>query len=103
MLQQFLPHLAAVRVGEEKVLVVARTRDGTAVPCPDCGTPDRRVRSRYRRHLADAALGGRPVVIDLCVRRLFCDSARCARRTFAEQAAELTVDDVPCRGVADQG
>ncbi|WP_107428784.1 ISL3 family transposase, partial [Streptomyces kebangsaanensis] len=96
MLQQLLPHPAAVlveevREEEEKVPVVARTRDATAVPCPDCGTPARRVHSRYRRHLADAAPGGRPVVIDLCVRRLFCDSARCARRTFAEQAAGLTV------------
>ncbi|MFF8432235.1 ISL3 family transposase [Streptomyces sp. NPDC016566] len=53
--------------------------------------PTRWVHSRYRRHLADAALGGRPVVIDLCVRRLFCDSARCLRRTFAEQVAGLTV------------
>ncbi|GAA1544238.1 hypothetical protein GCM10009730_61730 [Streptomyces albidochromogenes] len=70
MLQKLLPHLAAVvvervRVTEDKVLVVARTRDGTAVPCPDCGTPARRVHSRYRRRLADAALGGRPVVIEL--------------------------------------
>ncbi len=31
------------------------------------------------------------MVIDLCVRRLFCDTARCARRTFAEQVPELTV------------
>ncbi|MFC7831083.1 transposase family protein [Streptomyces sp. NPDC057375] len=68
-------------------MIVARTRDGTIAPCPDCDTPARRVHSRYRRRLADAALGNRPVVIDLCVRRLFCDSARCARRTFAEQTA----------------
>lgn len=96
MLQQLLPHLAAVlveqvQVVEDKVLVVARTRDGTAVPCPNCDTPARRVHSRYRRHLADAALGSRPVVIDLCVRRLFCDTAHCARRTFTEQVAGLTV------------
>lgn len=61
------------------------------MPCPGCGTPTRRVHSRYRRRLADAALGGRPVVIDLRVRRLFCDTACCARRTFAEQVAELTM------------
>ncbi|MEV5433982.1 transposase family protein [Streptomyces sp. NPDC052701] len=96
MLQQFLPYLAAVlveqvQVLEDEVLIVARPRDGTAVPCPGCGTPTRRVHSRYRRRLADAALGGRPVVIDLCVRRLFCDTARCARRTFVEQVAGLTV------------
>ncbi|SNT56138.1 ISL3 family transposase [Actinacidiphila glaucinigra] len=96
MLQQLFPHLSAVlveqvRVEEETVLVVARTRDGTAVPCPDCGGLAWRVHSRYRRHLADAGFGGRRVVIDLRVRRLFCDSAHCARRTFAEQTAGLTV------------
>lgn len=67
------------------------TRDGTAVPCRDCGLSARRVHSRYRRRLADVVIGGRPVVIDLGVRRLFCDAACCARRTFAEQVAELTV------------
>jgi transposase len=80
-----------VRAEEGKVLVLARPRDGTAVPCPDCGAPTRRVHSLYRRHLADAALGGRPAVIDPSVRRLFCDTTRCAHRTFAEQVAELTV------------
>ncbi|MET9087866.1 transposase family protein [Streptomyces sp. NPDC004237] len=49
--------------------------------CPDCGTPARRVHSRSRRRLADAGFGGRPAVIDLCVRRLFCDTERCVRRT----------------------
>ncbi|MFE0459416.1 ISL3 family transposase [Kitasatospora sp. NPDC058965] len=91
-----LPHLAQVlveqvRIEGRKVLVVARTRDGTAVPCPDCGVPTRRVHSRYQRHLADAPLGGRSVAIELCVRRLFCDTAHCTRRTFAEQVADLTV------------
>ncbi|MFE9222999.1 ISL3 family transposase [Streptomyces lavendulae] len=95
MLQQFLPYLSAVlveqvRVEDEKILVGARTR-GTAPPCPACGTPARRVHSRYRRHLSDTSLGGRPVVIDLNVRRLFCDMTCCARRTFAEQVPELTV------------
>ncbi|MFF4902818.1 transposase family protein [Streptomyces sp. NPDC001068] len=96
MLQQLFPYLAAVlveqvRVEDGKVLLVARTRDGRAVPCPECGTPARRVYSRYRRSLADVGVGGRPVVIDPCVRRLFCDAGRRARRTFAEQVAELTV------------
>jgi transposase len=49
------------------------------------------VHSRYQRRLADAALGGRQVLIVLSVRRLFCDHDRCARRTFAEQVEGLTV------------
>ncbi|WP_371596807.1 hypothetical protein [Streptomyces sp. NBC_00564] len=35
--------------------------------------------------LADGAVGGRRVVIDLEVRRLFCDNSHCERVTFAEQ------------------
>jgi hypothetical protein len=41
--------------------------------------------------LADLAVGGSPVLIALSVRRLFCDSADCGRRTFAEQVEGLTV------------
>ncbi|MFB7336104.1 hypothetical protein ACFC00_31500 [Streptomyces adustus] len=46
--------------------------------------------SRYGRTLADVAVGGRPVLIGLSVRRLFCDSPGCGRRTFAEQVEGLT-------------
>ncbi|ORT58674.1 transposase [Streptomyces sp. CB03238] len=59
--------------------------------CPDCGLGSARVHSRYSRTLADVAAGGRPVLISLMVRRLFCDSADCGRRTFAEQVEGLTV------------
>ncbi|WP_369244491.1 transposase [Streptomyces sp. R41] len=43
------------------------------------------------RHLADTALGGRPVRIDLSVRRLYCENTVCPKVTFAEQVPELTV------------
>jgi len=49
------------------------------------------VHSRYRRRLADVALGRRRMVIVLSVRRLFCDEQTCRRRTFAEQVPGLTV------------
>jgi hypothetical protein len=49
--------------------------------------------SRYHRRLADVALGGRRLVIVLAVRRLFCDSAACDRRTFAEQVPGPTARD----------
>jgi transposase len=48
------------------------------------------VHSRYERTLADAAIGGRQVVLRLRVRRLFCDAADCRARTFAEQVTGLT-------------
>jgi len=48
------------------------------------------VHSRYVRHVADEAVGGRPVVIDLSVRRLYCANPDCPRATFAEQVDGLT-------------
>jgi transposase len=42
------------------------------------------------RQLADAGIGGREVTLALTVRRLFCDQAGCARKTFAEQVPGLT-------------
>ncbi|MGY0055001.1 ISL3 family transposase [Streptomyces sp. LZ34] len=75
----------------EKVEVWARTREGVALPCPDCGVLSTRVHSRYRRRLADVAVGGRPVVIHLGVRRMFCDEPGCPRQTFAEQVDGLSV------------
>jgi transposase len=48
------------------------------------------VHSRYQRRLADAAIGGRKVVIRLAVRRFFCDAPGCPAATFAEQVEGLT-------------
>ncbi|WP_343298600.1 transposase, partial [Streptomyces sp. SID1034] len=49
------------------------------------------VHSRYVRQLADATVGGRPVRIDLSVRRLYCENSACPKVTFAEQIPGLTV------------
>jgi transposase len=89
------PRLDAVRVEQVWVAggvvrITACTRE-SAVACPDCGRGSARVHSRYGRALADVAVGGRPVLIGLSVRRRFCDSPACARRTFAEQVEGLTV------------
>ncbi len=46
--------------------------------------------SRYERRLADAAVAGRRVEIQLRVRRFFCENAWCSARTFAEQITGLT-------------
>jgi transposase len=46
--------------------------------------------SRYQRRLADAAIGGRRVVLRLGARRFFCDHPGCRARTFAEQIPGLT-------------
>jgi transposase len=90
-----LPHLAGVVVegvvaAAGLLLVLARAKAGEAA-CPACGAVSARVHSRYARRLADAAIGGRRVVIRLAVRRFFCACAACTRRTFAEQVPGLTV------------
>jgi transposase len=68
---------------------MGRVRAVTA-ECTRCGHTAARVHSNYRRHLADAPIGGRPVDIALQVRRFFCDNAGCRARTFAEQVPGLT-------------
>ncbi|MFF3620738.1 ISL3 family transposase [Streptomyces sp. NPDC002467] len=78
-----------VWVADGVVRVAACTREST-VACPDCGRGSARVHSRYCRTLADIAVGGRPVLIGLSVRRLFCDGPGRGRRTFAEQVEGLT-------------
>jgi transposase len=93
-LELFLPHLAGAIVEKAEpagglVCIRARARADDAA-CPSCGRASRRVHSRYERRLADAAVGGRRVVIRLQVRRLFCDAPACAKKTFAEQVPGLT-------------
>ncbi|WP_374582875.1 transposase family protein [Frankia sp. CiP3] len=40
--------------------------------CPRCGTLTGRVHGYHRRRLADLPVGGRPMMIELAVRRLVC-------------------------------
>ena len=93
-LSLLLPHLAGVEVGHvevsgTRVCIRACPRTGDAA-CPRCGRSSARVHSRYERRLADAAIGGRRVVIRLRVRRFFCAHPDCPAATFAEQVEGLT-------------
>nr|WTB34931.1 ISL3 family transposase [Streptomyces sp. NBC_00830] len=95
-LETLLPQLAVVQVegvqaGTELIRIAARTRDGVAVECPGCGCFSDWVHSRYVRQVADEAIGGRPVVVDLSVRRLYCENPHCPKATFVEQVDGLTV------------
>jgi transposase len=74
---------------EHGVHIWAHGRASTAA-CPNCGRASARVHSRYQRRLADAAIGGRRVVLRLGVRRFFCDHTDCRARTFTEQLPGLT-------------
>ncbi|MFD8888787.1 ISL3 family transposase [Streptomyces erythrochromogenes] len=73
------------------MVVEARTRSRVPAGCSGCGVLSDWIHSRYVRHLADAALGGRSVRIDLSVRRLYCENPSCPKVTFAEQVPGLTV------------
>ncbi|MFE2945218.1 transposase family protein [Streptomyces sp. NPDC059255] len=93
-LQQVLPHLSAVVIESVQWSVegvVLRTRSRTSsARCPHCEERSRRVHARYERRLADAPLGGVPVVIVLLIRRFKCLAAGCPAVTFAEQIPGLT-------------
>jgi hypothetical protein len=76
-LAPFCRQLADVEVeridqAADLVQILARTRANQAT-CPSCGVPSGRTHSRYRRRLADVAVGGRRLVIALTARRLVCD------------------------------
>jgi hypothetical protein len=89
-----LPHLAGA-ITETAELEDGRlriwARSGTeGAACRRCGQFSSRMHSRYRRRLADAPVGGHPVVLWLGVRRFFCGNAGCKAVTFAEQLQGLT-------------
>ncbi|MFJ2444098.1 ISL3 family transposase [Streptomyces sp. NPDC087658] len=83
--------MLSVDVSDAAVAVRARTRSGEPAECTGCGQLSAWCHSRYVRRLADVALGGRPLRIDLSVRRLYCENLACPKATFAEQVAGLTV------------
>jgi transposase len=94
LLYLLFPHLSGLDLDrvedlDGSVKIVARTGSGP-VACRDCGTPSARVHDRYRRCLQDLACGGRPVQVELEVRRLICDNPACPVATFAEQVEGLT-------------
>lgn len=95
-METLLPQLAVVQVegvqaGTKLIRITVRTAAGIAVVCPDCGQESSWEHSRYVRHVADEAIDGRPVVIDVSVRRLYCETPDCSRTTFVEQVPGLTV------------
>jgi transposase len=72
----------------EGVRITARTAAPAA--CPRCGELPARVHDRYWRHPADLGCGGRPVRLDLLVRRFRCGTPGCPVKTYAEQVPGLT-------------
>ena len=76
--------------GVDGTLVISAATGVGPAPCTGCGRPADWVHSAYERHVLDEAVGGRPVCIDLTVRRLYCENSDCPKATFAEQVPGLT-------------
>src|SRR6202000_3157031 len=94
LLVVLFPHLSVLDVSRvadtgDAVVAFASVR-GTLARCPRCGQPSSRVHGRYQRLLADGAVGGRPLLIALSVRRFRCTAPSCPQVTFAGQAEGLT-------------
>ena len=79
----------AAELDERLLLSVERRRPGGC--CSRCGRPSRAGHGRYRRRPADLPSLGRPVRLDLEVRRLRCANPACPRRTFAERVPSLVI------------
>ncbi|WP_375708357.1 transposase family protein [Actinomadura sp. K4S16] len=60
----------------ELIRVRARSRR-VPVPCPDCAVGTAHVHGWCERTVADVPVDGRPVVLDVRVRRLACRDWRC--------------------------
>jgi transposase len=68
-------------------LVVQNTTSTAA--CPLCGQFSQRVHSRYQRKLADLPMQGNTVLIQVRMRRFFCNAPACPRQIFAERMPKL--------------
>src|SRR5579863_3062122 len=70
---------------DEAVAVIMVHSVAVVSACPGCGTQSGRVHSRYRRHLADLPIAGRPVRVVVLARRFYCNTVLCGRRVFTER------------------
>jgi transposase len=73
---------------EGVIVVRARTAAGP-VPCPRCGALTGHVHGYYGRTVADVPADGRPVMVQVRVRRMRCPDLGCRVQTFREQVPGL--------------
>jgi transposase len=85
-----LSSLAIEDVTDQSGVIVVRARTpGGPVACPACGAPARQVHGYCRRTAADVPADGRPVVVQVRVRRMRCAATGCPVQTFREQVPGL--------------
>ncbi|MBA3948309.1 MAG: ISL3 family transposase [Herpetosiphonaceae bacterium] len=76
--------LQSIELADTTITIGASSRQAQPA-CPACQSVSGRVHSTYTRTVADLPWSTRRLVLHLEVRRLFCDSPLCAKRTFAER------------------
>jgi transposase len=93
-LHTLFPHLCGFRLlsfhRETKRLVLTCERVTRTALCPVCGTPARRIHSRYERTVWDLSVQNVQVVLHLHVRKFYCDHPDCPRHIFVERLPQVT-------------
>ena len=80
--------LDGLQVCERDRLVMVLRPIAKESRCPACQRISLRPHSWYKRRLGDLPWEGIPVVIELHVRRFFCDNDECSQRIYTERLAE---------------
>jgi transposase len=75
---------------ETKRLVLTCERVTQSTLCPVCGTAAHRIQSRYQRTIWDLSVQNMQVLLQLHVRKFYCDRSDCPRRIFTERLPQVT-------------
>jgi zinc-finger of transposase IS204/IS1001/IS1096/IS1165/Transposase len=70
-------------------LLVRVTSHCSSSLCPHCSTPSSAIHSSYRRHPRDLPCTGRPIRLELTVRKFFCRNPDCSRKVFTERLPDF--------------
>ena len=72
---------------DEVVVCVTSQRESS--PCPQCSISSSAIHSLYRRHPQDLPCVGRPIRLNLTVRKFFCRNPNCHRKVFTERLPDF--------------
>ncbi len=72
---------------DEVVVCVTSQRESS--PCPHCSISSSAIHSLYRRHPQDLPCVGRPIRLNLTVRKFFCRNPNCHRKVFTERLPDF--------------
>lgn len=90
-LSQLLPdHFLPIsqKVSPTSIQIDVLTTPSTGI-CSACQTPSSKVHSFYKRRLADLPISGKPVTLQLYLRKFFCTNSACPRKIFAQSLSAM--------------